>query len=380
MAKIEIKHLYKKYETQTDYTLKDINLSIEDKQFVAVVGPSGCGKSTLLRCFAGLEEITKGEVFVNEKRFDTLDPRRRNIAMVFQDYALYPHMTVFKNMAYNLKIAKEDKATIQQKVEQAADKLKLTDYLQKKPAQLSGGQRQRVALGRAMVRDPEIFLMDEPLSNLDAKLRVKTRQDIIDLHRQLGTVSLYVTHDQAEAMALADQIIVMRDGIIMQTGAPDELYDDPHHIFVARFIGSPSMNILRGDLDTNAQFTVADTHYDLRGLIPEDLIPNSEQQEIFIGFRPEKSVPLSTPSADKDSPQTPDKFTLQAQLLYAEYMGAYTLLYLEAHERSIVSQLDHKIDGISHNQTVNLQVAAKDLYFFDAETGERLYSKLEQKK
>ncbi|WP_270780992.1 ABC transporter ATP-binding protein [Ligilactobacillus acidipiscis] len=371
MAKIEIKHLYKQYENQSDYTLKDINLSIEDKQFVAVVGPSGCGKSTLLRCFAGLEEITKGQVMVDDQRFDTIDPRKRNVAMVFQDYALYPHMTVFKNMAYNLKIAKQDKETIQEKVEQAADKLQLTDYLEQKPAQLSGGQRQRVALGRAMVRDPEIFLMDEPLSNLDAKLRVKTRQDIIDLHRQLGTVTLYVTHDQAEAMALADKIIVMRDGIIMQSGSPADLYDDPHHIFVARFIGSPSMNIFRGFLDPEAHFKVGETSYDLSALIAKELVPK-ETQEIFVGFRPEKTSPLTPAEEGQEQPH--EKFTFKAQLHYAEYMGAYTLLYLEAHERSIVSQLERKIKGSPHDRQVTLQVAPEDLYFFDAETGQRMYA------
>lgn len=371
MAKIEIKHLYKQYENRTNYTLKDINLSISDQEFVAVVGPSGCGKSTLLRCFAGLEEITKGQVMVDERRFDTIDPRKRNVAMVFQDYALYPHMTVFKNMAYNLKISKQSKAAIKEKVEQAADKLQLTDYLDQKPAQLSGGQRQRVALGRAMVRDPEIFLMDEPLSNLDAKLRVKTRQDIIDLHRQLGTVTLYVTHDQAEAMALADKIIVMRDGIIMQTGSPAELYDNPHHIFVARFIGSPSMNIFRGFLNHNAQFKLGETSYDLSDLIAENLLP-ADNQEIFIGFRPEKTFPSSL--LDTDHEQTSKKFTFKAQLNYAEYMGAYTLLYLEAHDRSIVSQINYKIAGDPHDRQVRLQVAPEDLYFFDAETGKRMYS------
>lgn len=372
MDKIEIKHLYKKYPGRSNYTLKDINLSIEDKQFVAIVGPSGCGKSTLLRCFAGLEEITKGEVLVNGKNFDKIDPRNRNVAMVFQDYALYPHMTVFKNMAYNLKIAKNDKETIEQKVTDAAEKLKLTDYLQQKPAQLSGGQRQRVALGRAMVRDPEIFLMDEPLSNLDAKLRVKTRQDIIDLHRQLGTVTMYVTHDQAEAMALADQIVVMRDGILMQKGTPAELYDDPHNIFVARFIGSPSMNIFRGFLDSKAQFKVNDTTYDLENIIPKDLLP-SDKQEIFIGFRPEQTKPWLPSEEGKKAAK--DKFTYKAQLHYAEYMGAYTLLYLEAHERSIVAQIYRKIKGSPHDRQVTMEVAPQDLYFFNADTGQRMYPK-----
>ncbi|GEN49154.1 ABC transporter ATP-binding protein [Ligilactobacillus pobuzihii] len=370
MDKIEIKHLYKKYPGRSNYTLKDINLSIKDKQFVAIVGPSGCGKSTLLRCFAGLEEINKGEVLVNGKNFDKIDPRNRNVAMVFQDYALYPHMTVFKNMAYNLKIAKKDKETIEQKVTEAAEKLKLTDYLQQKPAQLSGGQRQRVALGRAMVRDPEIFLMDEPLSNLDAKLRVKTRQDIIDLHRQLGTITMYVTHDQAEAMALADQIVVMRDGILMQTGTPAELYDDPHNIFVARFIGSPSMNIFRGFLDSKAQFKVGKTTYNLKNIVPKSLLPVDEQ-EIFIGFRPEQTRPLLPSEEGKENDK--DKFTFKAQLNYAEYMGAYTLLYLEAHERSIVAQIYRKIEGSPHNRQVTMEVTPKDLYFFNADTGQRMY-------
>ncbi|WP_148095612.1 ABC transporter ATP-binding protein, partial [Ligilactobacillus salitolerans] len=370
MAKIEIKHLYKKYDTRDDYTLKDISLSIDEHQFVAVVGPSGCGKSTLLRCFAGLEELSKGEVLVDGERFDTKDPRKRNIAMVFQDYALYPHMTVYKNLAYNLKLAKTSKEEIDQKVHEAAEKLQLSDNLDQKPAQLSGGQRQRVALGRAMVRDPEIFLMDEPLSNLDAKLRVKTRQDVIDLHRQLGTVTLYVTHDQAEAMAMADQIIVMRDGIIMQTGSPDDLYDDPHHIFVARFIGSPSMNILRGFLQPDGQFKTDNNVYDLQGIIPDDLIP-AEEKEIFVGFRPEKTSPLNEKTAQET--QMDGKFKFKSELHYAEYMGAYTLLYLETDGRSIVAQIDRKITGSDRNRDVTMEVAPEDLYFFDAESGARMY-------
>ncbi len=372
MAKIEIKHLYKKYESRDQYTLKDVNLSIEDKQFVAVVGPSGCGKSTLLRCFAGLEEISKGEVFVDGERFDTVDPRKRKIAMVFQDYALYPHMTVYKNLAYNLKLSKTPKDEMDRKVKAAAEKLQLTDNLQQKPAQLSGGQRQRVALGRAMVRDPQIFLMDEPLSNLDAKLRVKTRQDVIDLHHQLGTITIYVTHDQAEAMAMADKVIVMRDGIIMQTGSPDELYDDPHHIFVARFIGSPSMNILHGFLSPDAKFTVQDETYDLQGIIPESLIPN-EEKEIFLGFRPEKTTPLKP--AQEGHFATSGVFSFHAHLNYAEYMGAFTLLYLETKDRNIVSQIYRKIEGSPRNRNITLQVEPKDLYYFDANTGARMYPK-----
>ena len=239
MAKLTLNNIIKKYDN--DHKAVDrFNLDIEEKEFIVLVGPSGCGKSTTLRMIAGLEEISEGELIMDGKVMNKVEPKDRNIAMVFQNYALYPHMTVYDNMAYGLKVRKVPKKEIKQKIEHAADILNLTEYLQRKPGALSGGQRQRVALGRAIVRESDYFLMDEPLSNLDAKLRVQMRTEIIQLHKKLGTTTIYVTHDQTEAMTMASRIVIMRDGIIQQVGTPKEVYNFPANVFVGSFIGSPS--------------------------------------------------------------------------------------------------------------------------------------------
>ncbi|EKQ22450.1 ATP-binding component of an ABC superfamily sugar transporter [Lacticaseibacillus paracasei] len=347
MSKIHIEHLYKRYDNAENDTLKDINLEIDDKEFVAIIGPSGCGKSTLLRCFSGLEEVTKGKINVDGKRFDNIPPQKRSIAMVFQDYALYPHMTVYNNMAFNLKLSKFSKSEIDSRVKEAAQKLNLTDYLARKPAQLSGGQRQRVALGRAMVRAPEVFLMDEPLSNLDAKLRVSTRQDIIELHKQLGTVTIYVTHDQAEAMAMADKILIMRDGVVQQYGKPEELYDNPRNLFVARFIGSPSMNILKGTLSNKGIFNSGGVNYDLSEFVKKEVLP-TDKREIVLGFRPEKVTQVKksgdNDTAPENSAQKEGFFVLSASKNLAEYMGSHTLVYLKTKDGvNIVTQTPKRI-------------------------------------
>lgn len=372
MSKIQIEHLYKRYDGADSDTLKDINLEIDDKEFVAIIGPSGCGKSTLLRCFSGLEEVTKGEILVDGQRFDNLPPQKRSIAMVFQDYALYPHMTVYNNMAFNLKLSKFSKSEIDARVKAAAKKLKLTDYLLRKPAQLSGGQRQRVALGRAMVRNPEIFLMDEPLSNLDAKLRVSTRQDIIELHRQLGTVSIYVTHDQAEAMAMADKILIMRAGVVQQYGKPEELYDKPRNLFVARFIGSPSMNILKGKLASTGVFTTGGVDYDLSGIVAKELLPQNTR-EIILGFRPEKVTQVEVAgkksgSAELASPRK-DYFVLEAVKNLAEYMGGHTLVYLKTADGiNIVIQTPKRIPNDGNQRKLQLYLHKENIYLFDAKS------------
>ncbi|MBA8878957.1 ABC transporter ATP-binding protein [Phyllobacterium myrsinacearum] len=244
MASVELNNIRKAYGTLD--VIHDLSLAIEDREFVALVGPSGCGKSTLLRMIAGLEEITGGDVLIDGKTVNSLTPRARNIAMVFQSYALYPHMTVAQNIGFNLKMSGEPAATIDKRVAEAARMLDLTSLLDRKPSQLSGGQRQRVAMGRAVVRNPAVFLFDEPLSNLDAKLRVQMRAEIKSLHQKVQTTSIYVTHDQIEAMTLADKIVVLNHGRIEQQGAPIELYRNPANLFVAGFIGSPSMNILDG--------------------------------------------------------------------------------------------------------------------------------------
>src|SRR4051795_12982856 len=243
MAEITFQNVWKRYPDGFE-AVKDMNLEIRDGEFMILVGPSGCGKSTALRMVAGLEDISDGELIIGGERVNELAPRDRDIAMVFQNYALYPHMTVRENMGFALKLAKVSKSDIERKVEEAADILELEQHLERKPANLSGGQRQRVAMGRAIVRDPKAFLMDEPLSNLDAKLRVQMRTQVARIQQQLGTTTVYVTHDQTEAMTLGDRVAVMRAGIIQQVDTPKVLYDDPANLFVAGFIGSPSMNFL----------------------------------------------------------------------------------------------------------------------------------------
>src|ERR1043166_8643174 len=240
MAQVAMRSLNKMYDEV--HAVKDVNLDIRDKEFVVLVGPSGCGKTTTLRMVAGLESISSGRVLIDDKVVNDLAPMDRDIAMVFQNYALYPHMSVYDNMAFGLKMRKFDKSEIQQRVQEAAEILGIHEYLRRKPRQLSGGQRQRVALGRAIVRHPRVFLFDEPLSNLDAKLRVQMRVELKKLHERLGTTAIYVTHDQVEAMTLGDRVVVMRDGVVQQVGDPMELYNEPANRFVAGFIGSPAMN------------------------------------------------------------------------------------------------------------------------------------------
>jgi multiple sugar transport system ATP-binding protein len=246
MATVEVRDCFKSFGSTE--VLHGVSVDIADEEFVVLVGPSGCGKSTLLRMIAGLEEITKGGIAIGGRQVNNLPPKDRNVAMVFQNYALYPHMTVFDNMAFSLKLAKAPKEEMREKVKRASEILNLEDYLERYPRQLSGGQRQRVAMGRAIVRDPLVFLFDEPLSNLDAKLRVQMRVEIKALHQKLRTTTVYVTHDQVEAMTMADRIVVMHDGIIEQVGTPLELYDNPDNLFVAGFIGSPAMNFIPGRL------------------------------------------------------------------------------------------------------------------------------------
>src|SRR5512145_1576554 len=250
MADVSIRQLNKKYDNGF-HAVKDVNLEVRDQEFVVLVGPSGCGKTTTLRMVAGLESITSGEIAIGDTVVNNLPPMDRDIAMVFQNYALYPHMSVFHNMAFGLKMRKFEKAEINKRVRDAAAILGIEELLDRKPRQLSGGQRQRVAMGRAIVRDPQVFLFDEPLSNLDAKLRVQMRTEIKELHQRLKTTTVYVTHDQIEAMTMADKIVVMHDGIVEQIGAPLDLYDRPDNLFVAGFIGSPAMNMLKGRISLN---------------------------------------------------------------------------------------------------------------------------------
>ena len=287
MAKVELKNVCKSYEKKVEI-VKNINLEVNDKEFIVLVGPSGCGKSTILRMIAGLEEITDGEIFIGEKVVNNVHPKDRDIAMVFQNYALYPHMNVYENMAFGLKMRKFKKDVIDKRVTEAAEILDLTEYLQRKPRQLSGGQRQRVALGRAIVRDPQVFLMDEPLSNLDAKLRVQMRFEIKKLHDTLKTTFVYVTHDQVEAMTMGDRIVVLNGGVIQQADTPEQIYNWPENIFVAGFIGSPAMNFIETQILPDK--TIKLGNYTI---YPDDnlkaVIHNNDLigKKVTIGIRPE---------------------------------------------------------------------------------------------
>ena len=287
MADITLDHVWKRYPDGFE-AVKDVNLDIGDGEFMILVGPSGCGKSTALRMIAGLEDITDGQLKIGGNVVNDLEPRDRDIAMVFQSYALYPHMTVRDNMGFALRLAKVDKATIDQKVEEAAKVLDLQNHLERKPANLSGGQRQRVAMGRAIVRDPKVFLMDEPLSNLDAKLRVQMRTEVARLQRNLGTTTVYVTHDQTEAMTLGDRVAVMRAGIIQQVDSPKVLYDDPVNLFVAGFIGSPSMNFLPGRLEGEmVRMPLGDAQLPATLRSRLQALGSGNAKDVIVGIRPE---------------------------------------------------------------------------------------------
>ena len=285
MAEIVLDGVTKRYPDGS-VAASDVNLEIADGEFVILVGPSGCGKSTTLNMIAGLEDITSGELRIGGERMNERSPRDRDIAMVFQSYALYPHMTVRQNLAFPLKIAKLDKATIESKVAEAAATLDLTAYLDRKPANLSGGQRQRVAMGRAIVRNPKAFLLDEPLSNLDAKLRVQMRTEVARLQQRLGTTTVYVTHDQTEAMTLGDRVVVMRAGVVQQVGAPQDLYDHPDNLFVAGFIGSPAMNFIPAEIaDHTVRTPLGD--FPLAGRMQTALENAGAPREVILGIRPE---------------------------------------------------------------------------------------------
>ena len=290
MATLKFKDINKIYDNKFQAVF-DFNLDVNDHEFIVFVGPSGCGKTTTLRMVAGLEEITSGELYINNRLVNDIAPKDRDIAMVFQSYALYPHMTVYDNMAFGLKLRKIPKEEIERRVNEAAAILGLEPYLNRRPKALSGGQRQRVALGRAIVRNPKVFLMDEPLSNLDAKLRVQMRSEIIKIHERVGATTIYVTHDQTEAMTMATRIVVMKDGYIQQIGTPKEVYNNPANIFVGGFIGSPAMNFLKGKyIDDCFVIEGSKTERTIKIFIPEKLRPNIqgyENDEVILGIRPE---------------------------------------------------------------------------------------------
>ncbi len=337
--------------------LHGVDIEIADGSFTVLVGPSGCGKSTLLRMIAGLEEVSEGEISIGARRVNEVPPKERDIAMVFQNYALYPHMTVRQNLAFSLMLAKADKATSDQKVKRAAEILALTDLLERYPRQLSGGQRQRVAMGRAIVRDPQVFLFDEPLSNLDAKLRVAMRSEIKELHLRLKTTSVYVTHDQIEAMTMGDKIVVMKDGRIEQTGSPLELYDHPANVFVAGFIGSPSMNFLPGTLRRTGGVNQV-----VLGDGTELGAPSSaagvDGQPVIVGTRPEH-LSLS------------DGRGIPSQVVVVEPTGADTFVACR-HAGADISVVFRERHGFAPGSTIHLQPDIERSHLFDAASGQRL--------
>ena len=352
MASVQIRGIKKQFgSTQV---IRGVDIDIADGEFAVLVGPSGCGKSTLLRMLAGLEEITEGEISIGGTVVNNVQPKDRDIAMVFQNYALYPHMTVNDNMAFSLMLAKKDKSFIQQQVKKAAEILGLTTLLERYPRQLSGGQRQRVAMGRAIVRAPQVFLFDEPLSNLDAKLRVQMRAEIKELHQRLKTTTIYVTHDQIEAMTMADRIVVLHDGIIEQVGSPLELYDRPANLFVAGFIGSPAMNFIKGRLETSpAPRVVTDDGVEL----PVPAIPaGSEGRRVVYGIRPEH---FSLGGS------------LQARITVVEPTGAETQVFAQLGEQRVLGVFRERITAGS-GEILALQPDLAAVHLFDAETGLRL--------
>ncbi|MGX7233864.1 ABC transporter ATP-binding protein [Enterococcus italicus] len=364
MVEMALKHVYKKYDNAENYSVTDFNLNIADREFIVFVGPSGCGKSTTLRMIAGLEDISEGELYIGDKVMNDVAPKDRDIAMVFQNYALYPHMSVYDNMAFGLKLRKYDKADIKSRVENAAEILGLTEYLDRKPAALSGGQRQRVALGRAIVRDAKVFLMDEPLSNLDAKLRVAMRAEIAKLHRRLATTTIYVTHDQTEAMTMADRIVIMKDGIIQQIGSPKEVYNTPNNVFVAGFIGSPAMNFFNVVLNNS----VISDGLGLSLRIPEGrnkvLVEKGyEGKEIIFGIRPEDI------HSEEVVLQASPEATVKAEVVVSELLGAETMLYTRVGNTEFISKVDAR-DFHNPGETIELAFNINKAHFFDKQTEE----------
>ncbi len=362
MAEISLKNIYKIYDGDVT-AVSDFNLDIKDKEFIVFVGPSGCGKSTTLRMIAGLEDISKGELYIGDRLVNDVAPKDRDIAMVFQNYALYPHMNVYENMAFGLKLRKFKKDEIDRRVKEAAKILGLTEMLDRKPKAMSGGQRQRVALGRAIVRDPQVFLMDEPLSNLDAKLRVQMRAEITKLHQRLQSTTIYVTHDQTEAMTMATRIVIMKDGLIQQVGAPKDVYDNPENVFVGGFIGSPSMNFLNGKL-VNGYFEMGD----VKIKVPEGklkMLPNYANQELILGIRPEDIH--DEPVFLESSVET----QITAKIDVAELMGAETFLYSKVNEQDFIARVDSRTD-VQNGQDIKLALDMNKCHFFDPKTELRI--------
>ena len=359
MATVTFDHVTKKYGDVL--AVDNLSLEIADGEYMVLVGPSGCGKTTSLRMIAGLEEITEGELRIGDRVVNDVAPKDRDIAMVFQSYALYPHMTVRDNLAFGLKLRKVPKADIERRVKEAADILDIGRYLDRKPKELSGGQRQRVALGRAIVREPAVFLMDEPLSNLDAKLRVQTRAELARLHQRLRTTTVYVTHDQVEAMTMGTRIAVMSEGLLQQVGTPQELYDHPLNRFVAGFMGSPAMNFLDVTVSgtgTDVHLDAPDTHIPLPTRLQSVIGPTTDKKFVA-GFRPDhlEVGDLGTNSA-----------TIKGRADVVEYLGAQELLHISAAGKDLVAIIDAE-NAVRPGDQITLSLPLDKLHLFDADSG-----------
>jgi multiple sugar transport system ATP-binding protein len=376
MAGVRFEHVYKRYGDRVE-VIRDLNLEIRDQEFLVLVGPSGCGKSTALRMIAGLEEITEGDLYIGDRVVNDVAPKDRDIAMVFQNYALYPHMTVYDNLAFGLKLRHTPSADIERRVQQAADILGIGQYLQRKPRELSGGQRQRVALGRAIVREPKVFLMDEPLSNLDAKLRVATRAEITRLHQRVHTTFVYVTHDQVEAMTMGDRIAVLNAGVIQQLGTPQELYDTPSNLFVAGFIGSPAMNFFTAKLKKGADggaptLAIGDgaQTLTLSGQSAEAVggQATADGRDVVIGIRPEDMrAGVGDAAAGATIRGTVDvvEHLGNEQLVYMQVPGAYHPEGTESH--AVTARADSRA-AIRTGDSVALAVETGKVHVFDPQT------------
>jgi multiple sugar transport system ATP-binding protein len=356
MATVTYDHVTKAYADGTT-AVKDLDLLIKDGEFLVLVGPSGCGKTTALRCLAGLEEITAGQIKIDARVVNRVPSKDRNIAMVFQSYALYPHMTVYDNLAFGLKLLKTPKKEIRRRVEEAAKILNLENLLDRKPRALSGGQRQRVALGRAIVREPAAFLMDEPLSNLDAKLRVQTRAEILRLQRRLETTTIYVTHDQVEAMTMGDRIAVMNLGVLQQIGSPPELYDHPVNVFVAAFIGSPAMNFATAKAEGDT-LKLGGTKLELTGRAAKAAAQN-HGRDLLIGFRPEDLV--------LDGMGSSNGVQIPAQIDVVEYLGHEELIHAQSEGHEIVALVPSE-KKVQAGEQVAFTIPVEKLHVFDPET------------
>ena len=356
MIDIRISHLHKSFGFVE--VLRDINIDIASGEFLVLVGPSGCGKSTLLRLISGLDMVSGGQIHIGGKDVTYLPAKSRDIAMVFQSYALYPHMTVAENMGFSLKLRGEDRTTIDESVQKAAETLDLTDYLDRKPVALSGGQRQRVAMGRAIVRDPKVFLFDEPLSNLDAQLRVAMRGEIKALHQRLKTTVIYVTHDQVEALTMADRIVVLRDGVIEQIGTPLELFDRPANIFVAQFIGSPQMNIFAATCVADGSSCVAELDVGASFSLPPSAKACS-QRRVTVGIRPEHLFLNDSPDA------------LKARVDVVELLGSQVQIGVSSGNQNYIALFNERLDA-RPGQELSLMAEPANVHLFDAETGARI--------